>query len=147
MAKQHCLQIFKCENLHLQIFSLKNPPIMANLQSLGKPAGSPHYRHEPTQNINSKVCYESCWSVHVNKYIRQKFVAHYLLVGGKVVSAHYVTLSHPISDINMCTHHWNFPLVIFFLPDRSITSLHPYPWEQRNSVRCITYSFNHSMKF
>ena len=41
MAKQHCLKIFKCLNVDLQIFSLKNPRNMADLQSSGKPAGSP----------------------------------------------------------------------------------------------------------
>ena len=36
----------------------------------------------------------SHWSRHVNKYIRQKCIAHHLLAGGKVVSAHYATISH-----------------------------------------------------
>ena len=57
MAKQHCLQIFKCLNLDLQIFSLKNPPNMANLQSSGKPAGSPILGPDVTYyNILIKLC-------------------------------------------------------------------------------------------
>ena len=48
--------------------------------------------NKATQNFNLKVCSESLKSAC--KYIKQKCIAHHLLVRSKVVSAHYVTISH-----------------------------------------------------